>query len=84
MHRIPAIFASAVVVALFGLACGGSFRTPEAVLDEQVRAFHAHLRWGRVDEASTFVAPDHRQIFLGMHDELGDDYQVTEYEIESV
>ena len=66
------------------LACGGGLRTPESVLEEQLRAFHAHVRWGRIGEAATFVADDHRQVFLGMHDELGDDFEVTEYEIQSV
>lgn len=59
-------------------------RTPEAVLEEQLRAFHSHIRWGRIGEASSFVADDHRQVFVGMHEELGDDFEVTEYEIESV
>ena len=66
------------------VACGGGMRTPEAVLEEQLRAFHSHVRWGRIDEAAGFVSDDHRQVFLGMHDELGEDFEVTEYEIHSV
>ena len=66
------------------VACGGGMRTPEAVLEEQLRAFHSHVRWGRISEATSFVSDDHRQVFLGMHDELGDDFEVTEYEINGV
>lgn len=65
-------------------ACGGGLRTPESVLEEQLREFHGHVRWGRIGEAAKFVSDDHREVFLGIHDELGGDFEVTEYEIESV
>ncbi len=80
---VPLLLLLAIALPLT-TACGGAMRTPEAVLEEQLRAFHSHLRWGRIGEASGFVADDHRQVFMGMHDELGDDFEVTEYEIESV
>lgn len=73
-----------LVSAVSLLACMSGMRTPQQVLDEQLRAFHGHLRWGRVNEASTFVAPEHQQTFIGMYEEYGEDYEITEYEIESL
>jgi hypothetical protein len=72
-----------VLIALSS-ACGATMRTPEAVLEEQLQAFHGHMLWGRFDDASTFVAEEERARFLGMHDELGDEYDVTEFEVQSV
>lgn len=63
-------------------ACSSVVRTPESVLEESVNTFHQHLRWGRVGEASGFVDETEREEFLGAYDALGDDYEVTEYEIE--
>ena len=75
-----------ILTVLFALcgACGATMRTPEAVLEEQLQAFHGHMLWGRFDDASTFVAEEERARFLGMHDALGEDYDVTEFEVESV
>lgn len=84
LRNLIAIVLLFVALVPLAAACGGGMRTPEAVLEEQLRAFHSHVRWGRIDEASGFVSEDHRQVFLGMHDELGDDFEVTEYEINSV
>lgn len=82
-HAIASLLVAAALVPVLA-ACGGGMRTPEAVLEEQLRAFHSHIRWGRINEASGFVSEDHRQVFLGMHDELGEDFEVTEYEIHGV
>ena len=84
LQRAIAILLALVFAAPVAIGCAGMMRTPEAVLEDQLRAFHGHLRWGRIDEASSFVAEDHRQVFLGMHEELGDDFEVTEFEIESI
>jgi hypothetical protein len=65
-------------------ACSSVVRTPESVLEEHVNVFHQHLRWGRVSEASGFVEEADREAFLGAYDALGDDYEVTEYEIETI
>ncbi|MFT4705004.1 MAG: hypothetical protein ACI81R_002712 [Bradymonadia bacterium] len=90
-HRLSQFIKRALVAALVSVsftalfvACSAGVRTPEQVLEEQVRTFHGHLRWGRVEEAASFVAPEHREVFLGMYDEYGEDYEVTEYEIENI
>lgn len=70
--------------ALFA-ACGGvGMRTPEMILEEQLQAFHGHMLWGRYDDAATFVAAEERERFLGMYDELGEDYDVTEFDLTKV
>jgi len=76
------MLSSAATATLVG--CGGTIRTPEQVLEEQVQAFHAHMRWRRYDDAAGFVAPATRQGFLGEYEELGRDYSITEVEIESI
>ncbi len=73
-----------LISALSFLACMSGMRTPRQVLDEQLRAFHGHLRWGRVAEASTFVSAEHQQTFIGMYEEYGEDYEITEFEIEAL
>lgn len=80
MNRALAAVASAALIA----ACAGSMQTPESVLEDQLRDFHGHLRWGRFDEAAAYVAPDARGEFLGSYQELGDDYEITEYELRGV
>lgn len=80
MKRIPMIAACTALLC----ACGVGMRTPEMVLEEQLQAFHGHLLWGRFEEASSFVAEGERERFLGMYDELGDDYDVTEFDMQSV
>jgi len=83
---LRALLSTALVVALAApiAACSSVVRTPESVLEEQVNTFHQHLRWGRVGEASGYVDELEREEFLGAYDALGDDYEVTEYEIERV
>lgn len=76
--------AAIVLMTLPMLACMSGMQTPQQALDEQLRAFHGHLRWGRINEASTFVAPEHQQAFLGEFEVYGDDYQVTEFEVEGL
>jgi hypothetical protein len=65
------------------VACG-SPQTPTATFQSKLDEFHGHMRWGRFNEAATFLQEEDRQDFLGAHDELGDDYQVTEFEIQNV
>ncbi|MFT6396199.1 MAG: hypothetical protein ACJAYU_000942 [Bradymonadia bacterium] len=84
IQRALVVFFTFLFVTPIVIGCAGMMRTPEAVLEDQLRAFHAHLRWGRIEEASTFVADGHRQVFLGMHEELGDEFEVTEFEIEMI
>lgn len=84
IQRALVVFFAFIFVAPIAIGCAGMMRTPEAVLEDQLRAFHGHLRWGRIDEAATFVADDHRQVFIGMHEELGDGFEVTEFEIETI
>ncbi len=73
-----------LALALVVGGCGAAFRTPEKVLEEQLEAFHADLLWGRFEDASEFVAAAEREHFLGMHEELGSDYDVTEFELRAV
>lgn len=62
-------------------ACGGPQIRPEGLFEEHVRTFHTHMRWGRWESAASFIPDEDRFDFLGEYDELGDDYQVVEYEI---
>jgi hypothetical protein len=71
-----------LVSLTFTLACGATMRTPEAVLEEQMQAFHGHLLWGRFDDAATFVMEEERARFLGTYDALGEGYDVTEFEVQ--
>ncbi len=88
MPRFPARL-SALVLAL-GLslpllaACGAQPRTPRDVLEDDVTEFHRNLRWSRYDEAAVFVAPTIRDAFVQRYRDLGRDFQVTEYEIQSI
>ena len=66
------------------LSCSGGMQTPESVLEEQLREFQSHLRWGRFQEAASYVAPSLRQTFLGTYAELGSDFEVTEVELRAV
>jgi hypothetical protein len=66
------------------MACSGPQQAPVRSFERTVEAFHGHLRWGRFDEAASFLAQDIRQDFLGEHDALGPDYQVTEVEVRRV
>lgn len=68
-------------LVVFGSACSGP-QTPMSVFDEQVDLFHGHMRWGRWSEASAFLDESLRADFRGEFDQRGDDFQVTEFEVE--
>ena len=72
-------------VVPLSLGCGtASQNQAEQTFEEQTRAFHMHMRWGRYREAATFVEDSDRGAFIGYYLHRGDDYQITEYEIENV
>lgn len=64
-------------------ACGSPQLSPQAKLEQQMDAFHAHLRWGRFRDAARFFEEGERAEFLGEMSGLGDDYEVTDFEIEA-
>jgi hypothetical protein len=73
------------VIALAALSCAlcGCQSKPQerANLGFSVQTYHQHLRWGRYQQAASFLVPEERNAFLGRHDELGDDYKVMNVEI---
>ncbi|WP_455903662.1 hypothetical protein [Microbacterium sp.] len=75
---ILALFTSSV------FACSSPAVSPEETFDEENRLYHGHLRWARYHEAASFIEIADREEFLGYYDELGDDYEVTDFEIEGV
>lgn len=64
-------------------ACSAAVRTPETVVEEQIHTFHQHMRWGRYDEAASFLPEDNREPFLDELEAEGD-WRITEYEVESI
>ncbi|TVQ97514.1 MAG: hypothetical protein EA398_14450 [Deltaproteobacteria bacterium] len=69
---------------LTGPTACGSRQKPEQRFEEQMLAFHNHMRWARYDDAAEFVAEHMRWEFLGEHEAMGSDFEVTEYEIRRV
>ena len=87
LRRLPAILAigGSVALALPAIGCGVTTQNrAEQSFDEQIRAFHMHMRWGRYRDAAAFVETDDRSEFIGYSLQRGDDYHLTEYEIENV
>lgn len=88
VRRISTLSLAGLVLALspllMTLACGAQPRTPRDVLEDDVMEFHRNLRWARYDEASVYVSPQMREAFLQRYRDLGDDFQVTEFEIQSI
>lgn len=73
-----------VLLAQFSFACGSTVRTPAMVLSDDVDDFHTHLRWGRTEEAENYLGPEFRAVFHGMNEELGENFQITEYEVKEI
>ena len=64
-------------------ACAGA-QSPAETFQRDLDAYHAHLRWGRFDEAVNYLAEDEREEFLGDLEQRGDGYQITDFEVKSV
>lgn len=69
--------------ALWLQACAGA-QSPSDTFQRDLDAYHAHLRWGRFDEAANYLAEDEREEFFGELEQRGDGYQVTDFEVKSV
>ncbi len=70
--------------ALFWLQGCAAAQSPADTFQRDLDAYHAHLRWGRFDEAINYLAEDEREEFLGELEQRGDGYQVTDFEVKSV
>ena len=64
-------------------ACAGA-QSPADTFQRDLDAYHAHLRWGRFDEAATYLAEDEREEFFGALEQRGEGYQITDFEVKSV
>lgn len=64
-------------------ACAGA-QSPADTFQRDLDAYHAHLRWGRFDEAVNYLAEDEREEFLGELEQRGEGYQITDFEVKSV
>jgi len=69
--------------ALWLQACAGA-QSPSDTFQRDLDAYHAHLRWGRFDEAANYLAEDEREEFLGALEQRGEGYQITDFEVKSV
>lgn len=82
--------AAAMLAAALAFTCAACATTPEERgpstndLYKSVDSFHRHLRWARYPEASAFLEPKQREAFLGQLEELGDRYEIVEYEVKAV
>jgi hypothetical protein len=72
-----------LVATLCLQACAGA-QSPADTFQRDLDAYHAHLRWGRFDEAVNYLAEDEREEFLGELEQRGDGYQITDFEVKSV
>lgn len=72
------------VSLLFLLQACGATQSPADTFQRDIDAFHAHLRWGRFDEAMNYLAEDEQQEFAGELEQRGEGYQVTDFEVKSV
>jgi hypothetical protein len=72
-----------LVATLWLQACAGA-QSPSDTFQRDLDAYHAHLRWGRFDEAVNYLAEDEREEFLGELEQRGDGYQITDFEVKSV
>jgi hypothetical protein len=68
-------------VVLGSVACGGA-QNPMSTFDREVDQFHAHMRWGRWSMAALSLDESIRADFEGEFDERGEDFNVTEFEVE--
>ena len=64
-------------------ACAGA-QSPADTFQRDLDAYHAHLRWGRYDEAANYLAEDEREEFFGALEQRGEGYQITDFEVKSV
>ena len=64
-------------------ACAGA-QSPADTFQRDLDAYHAHLRWGRFDEAANYLAEDEREEFFGALEQRGEGYQITDFEVKSV
>ena len=64
-------------------ACAGA-QSPADTFQRDLDAYHAHLRWGRFDEAANYLAEDEREEFIGALEQRGEGYQITDFEVKSV
>ena len=64
-------------------ACAGA-QSPSDTFQRDLDAYHAHLRWGRFDEAANYLAEDEREEFFGALEQRGEGYQITDFEVKSV
>jgi hypothetical protein len=69
--------------ALWLQACAGA-QSPADTFQRDIDAYHAHLRWGRFDEAANYLAEDEREEFFGALEQRGEGYQITDFEVKSV
>ena len=79
-----AVRRSLLFALLPALAACGAAQSPADTFQRDIDAFHAHLRWGRVDEAMNYLAEDEQEEFAGELEQRGEGYQVTDFEVKSV
>jgi hypothetical protein len=77
------ILAAFAASAALLLACQTP-QEPKVTLAEQLRTYHQHLRWGRFQDAARYLEAGDREVFLGRHEEMGEDYKVIDFEIKNV
>lgn len=82
LHTSPLVLIFGAT-ALWLQACAGA-QSPADTFQRDIDAYHAHLRWGRFDEAVNYLAEDEREEFLGELEQRGDGYQITDFEVKSV
>lgn len=75
------LFLPAVLLTL--QACAAA-QSPADTFQRDIDAYHAHLRWGRFDEAANYLAEDEREEFFGELEQRGEGYQITDFEVKSV
>ena len=80
-EKLAVVFGLSLCLSLGAVGCAGSKPKAKSNLQQNVKAFHQHMRWERYHEASNYLAEGDREAFLGRHDELGDDFRIVEYEI---
>lgn len=79
-----AVRRSLLFALLPALAACGAAQSPADTFQRDIDAFHAHLRWGRFDEAMNYLAEDEQEEFAGELEQRGEGYQVTDFEVKSV
>lgn len=80
MNARPLLLSAALLLLQ---ACAAA-QSPADTFQRDLDAYHAHLRWGRFDEAVTYLAEDEQEEFLGELEQRGEGYQITDFEVKSV